>query len=266
MFDPTAFPYVRAQTYVDGSVPAVSSGDFYNPIQDSLARLYGGLAGYSTTLRYEEFDYPVAVNTPAPRDPFGVSMTVTRNTSSGTQFASFTPDGPNQHGVYRISGVANGNRGGTPGFQVEDIVCFLGTARWIFRARIRCSRHSVLTGGATPGLVAGLNDFTFGSIVWYSDGTGFWRYQWDAGRAASAIPTVDGQWVTLWITLRDADGLVRWYLKRDFDPVPVLVDTQALAAPNITVLGSRFLSYSVTAGAAAADSLDVDTMSLQIEA
>ena len=59
MFDPLAFPYVRAQTYVDGSAPAVLSGDFYNPTQDALGRLYGGFAGYSTLVLYEDFLQPV---------------------------------------------------------------------------------------------------------------------------------------------------------------------------------------------------------------
>lgn len=264
MFDPLAPPYVRAQTYVDGNPPPVLSDEFYNPVQDSLARLYGAALGYSTSISYEEFlllHFSAVV--PAAGDAFGVELGVLSNPGGGFEYLSTAPASANQHGVYQVRGVAPGDRGGAPGFQVGDALRYLGTLRWIFRCRVRCSKHAVLTG-ADPGLVVGLGSFTSGLPVWIANGSGIWAYQWDGGNAASAVPTVDGQWVTLWITCRDGDGKVRWYLKRDADPLPILVDTRTLTTPEL-VNSRRYMKYGVTAGAVGLDSIEVDNISLGAE-
>jgi hypothetical protein len=57
-FDPLAFPFVRAQTYVDPNPPAVLADEFFNPTQDALARFYGAAVGYSTSLVNDEFVLP----------------------------------------------------------------------------------------------------------------------------------------------------------------------------------------------------------------
>lgn len=264
MFDPLAPPYVRAQTYADGSAPAVLSGDFYNPVQDTIARLYGGVAGYSTLALYEDFLQPVVtavVPTPGANDPFGRDFRVQRNTGSGFKFLSVDPTGPNQYGVYQILGVANGNRGGDPGFLVTDSSSTAGTLRWIFRARLRCSNFSPLTI-TPPGLVVGTGAGVLPS--WAADSTGFWIYRWEGNVGTSTIATVPGQWVTLWITLRDGDGKVRWYLKRDSDPAPLLVDTRTLASPDQPLV-RRFLAYQVGNTAVAADNIEIDNISLVVE-
>lgn len=264
MFDPLTLPYVRAATYVDPNPPEILAGDFYNPAQDALGRLAGAITGYTTSLCNEEFLRPTSgFVIPAVNDPFGEELVVFNNTTSAFQFGSVTPTGPNQHGVYRVRGTVNGDRGSAPGFVVKDARRDVDTMRWIFRARIRCSKHASLAAGSGI-LAAGLGTYANAFPLWYSNGTGFWRYEWDGGDLASAIPTVDGQWVTLWITLRDADGKVRWYLKRDADPLPLLIDTQPLTTPSLTNV-RRTLSYVVGPSAVAADFVEIDTLSLAAE-
>lgn len=263
MFNPLEYPYVRAQTYVDGNPPAVLSDEFYNPTQDALARLYGSTLGYSTSLSTEEFcRLQLSALTPIAGDPFGTELAVLNN-PGGFEFLSVSPSGVNEHGVYRVRGNVAGNRGGPPGFQVGDGLRYLGARRWIFRCRLRCSKFSVLTG-ADPGLVTGLGSYASGLPVWIANNTGFWAYQWDGGNAVSAIPTVDDEWVTLWIACRDADAKVRWYLKRDADPLPLLIDTRTLAAPDLAGV-RRFMRYQVTAGAADLDYVELDSISLGCE-
>lgn len=261
MFDPLAYPYVRAQTYVDPNPPEILAGEFYNPTQDALGRLAGAITGYTTSISSEEFLLQVNGSLiPAVNDPFGEELAVVNNTASAFTYASATPTSANQHGVYRIQGTVNGDRGSAPGFVVRDARRELDTMRWIFRARIRCSKHSSLAAGA--GILAvGLGTYANAFPLWYSNGTGFWHYVWDGGDLASAIPTVDGAWVTFWITLRDADGIVRWYLKRDTDPLPLLVATRTLMTPSLTNV-RRTLSYVVGPSAVAADFAEIDTISL----
>lgn len=264
MFDPLAPPYVRAQTFVDANPPAVLADEFYNPVQDALARLYGAAAGYSTSLSCEEFCLlTLSATAPAAGDQFGTELGVLSNPAGGSEYLSVTPTGPGEHGVYRVRGVAAGDRGGPPGFEVGDGLRYLDARRWIFRCRLRCSKFSVLTG-ADPGLVTGLNSFASGLPIWLANASGFWAYQWDGGNAVSTIPTVDNEWVTLWIACRDADAKVRWYLKRDTDPLPILVDTRTLTTP-VLVNCRRYLKYGVTMGAGALDFVEVDNISLGAE-
>lgn len=263
MFDPLAFPYVRAATYVDPNPPEILAGDFYNPTQDALGRLCGAISGYTTSICSEEFLLPVNPTIPAVNDPFGEELVVFNNTTSAFTYSSVTPTAANQHGVYRIQGTVNGDRGSAPGFVVKDARREVDTMRWIFRARIRCSKHASLAAGS--GILAvGLGTYANAFPLWYSNGTGFWRYEWDGGDLASTVPTVDGQWVTFWITLRDADGVVRWYLKRDADPLPLLIDAHSLVTPSLTNV-RRVLSYVVGPSAVAADFAEIDTISLAAE-
>ena len=134
--------------------PAVTAAEFYNPVQDFIARLYGAAAGYSTSLSYEEFLLNAPGVAPAVGDPFGTELGVISNPMGGSIYTPVPAVGPNEHGVYRIFGVAAGDRGGPPGFQVGDGLRYLGARRWIFRCRLRCSKFSVLTG-ADPGAPTG---------------------------------------------------------------------------------------------------------------
>lgn len=262
MFNPLAYPYVRAQTYVDGNPPAVLADEFYNPTQDALARLFGGLAGYSTSISNEEFlRLQLTATTPVAGDPFGTELAVVTN-PGGFEFLSVAPAGPNEHGVYRVRGNAAGARGGAPGFRVGDGQRFIDTKRFIFRARVRCSKFAIIYGA--DGLYFGLGDLSvFNFPTWIATG-GFWTTFWNAGSTTTAIPAVDGEWVTLWITCEDADATVRWYLKRNADPLPLLLDTQVIAAPSLSGV-RRYMHYQVTGAAADVDYVELDTMSLGVE-
>lgn len=258
MFDPTIYPYVRAQTYVDANPPAVLSDEFYNPTQDALARLYGGLSGYSMANSNEEFVFRKLSGAPAVGDRFGLELSVLTNPGGAFLTASTTPSGPNEHGVIRVLGAAAGARGGAPGFRVGEALRNVGTVRWIARWRVRCSAFATLET-APPGLQLAVGDLTSANFpAWLADGTtGFWVTFWDGGTTTTAVPTVDNEWINLWITLEDADGVCRWYYKRDTDSAPILADTQTLTTTNLTAL-QRWLRYQVTAGAAAADNIELD--------
>jgi len=264
VFDPLAYPYVRAQTYVDANPPEVLSDEFYNPTQDGIARLFGSFAGYSTSLVWEEFEVPKLTSAPAVGDAVGLELAVVSNTGGNFDTASTIPVGPNEHGVLQIKGNVAGARGGAPGFVAADAYRYVGTQRWIFHARLRCSNFSVLSN-APPGLVVGLGSLASTLPSWICDAaTGFWNTFWDGGITTTTIPTVDGEWVDLWIAVKDADGICRWYLKRDADPLPMLLDSQALVTPSLVDV-RRYVQNIVAAGAVAADNIEIDTIAMGVE-
>lgn len=263
MFDPTVFPYVRAQTYVDANPPEVLADEFFNPVQDGIARLYGADTGYSTSISYEEFEVNKALTVPVSGDLIGQELACISNPGGNFQYRSIAPGQPNMHGVIQIDGVGAGARGGAPGFEMGDAPRYIGTLRWIFCCRVRCSTFGTIST-APPGLVLGLGSLTSTHPSWIADGTGFWTTFWDGGATPTAIPTVDNEWVNLWIACKDGDGVVRWYLKRDTDPAPMLMDTQTLTTP-LLVSVTRYVRILVTGGAVAADNVELDKISLGVE-
>ena len=262
MFDPTIYPYVRAQNYVDANPPAVLSDEFYNPTQDALARLYGGLSGYSMANSNEEFVRWIVTTIPVVGDRLGSDLTVFANPGGGFTIGSVAATGPNEHGVLRIFGTANGNRGGAPGFRAGECPRNVGTLRWIYRERVRCSNFAILEN-APAGLQLATGDLTvFNYPAWLADGTtGFWITVGQAGPFVTTVPTVDNEWINLWITLQDADGVCRWYYKRDSDPLPILARQETLAMPTLTGM-QRWLRYQVTGGAVIADNIELDNSGL----
>lgn len=262
LFTPLLFPYVRAQTYADNNPPPVLSDEFYNPAQDALALLYGGLAGYSQTNSNEEFVRWIVTAVPSVGDRLGSDLTVFANPGGNFTIASVAATGPNEHGVLRISGTGAGARGGAPGFRAGECPRNVGLLRWIFRARVRCSNFAVLEN-APPGLQLATGDLTvFNYPAWLADATtGFWVAVGQAAPVTTTAATVDNEWITLWITLEDADAVCRWYYKRDADPVPILAHSETLTTPNLTGM-QRWLRNQVTAGAVAADNTELDSSGL----
>lgn len=262
IFTPLAYPYVRAQTYADANPPAVLSDEFYNPTQDALATYYGGLVGYSQTNSNEEFVRWIVTATPIVGDRIGSDLTVFANPGGGFSIASVAATGPNEHGVLQIYGTAAGGRGGAPGFRAGECPRNVGLLRWIMRVRVRCSNFAVLEN-APPGLQIATGDLTsFNYPAWLADATtGFWVAVGQTAPFVTTVPTVDGEWITLWITLEEADGVCRWYYKRDADPVPVLEYTETLTVPSLVGM-QRWLRYQVTAGAVGADNIELDSSGL----
>lgn len=258
MYDPLVFPYVRAQTYVDANPPAVLSDEFYNPVQDNLARFFGGIAGYSMTLSNEEFIARKFSSAPAAGDRFGQELAVLSNPGANFLTVSVTPTGPNEHGVIQVYGAGAGARGGAPGFRTGEAPRYVDTLRWIVRFRVRCSNFATLES-APAGLQLATGDLTvFNYPAWLADGTtGFWLTVGQAGPYTTAVPTVDGEWINLWIAVKDADAECRWYYKRDADPVPVLARQETLTSPSLQAM-QRWMRYQVTAGAAAVDNIELD--------
>lgn len=265
MYDPTEFPYVRAQTYVDDNPPAVLSDEFYNPVQDALARMFGGMAGYSTSVSNEEFVLSKTGSAPAAGDRFGQELTVLTNPGSNFLTATVTPTGPNEHGIVQVYGAGGGDRGGSPGFRTGEAPRFVDTLRWIMRWRVRCSNFTTLES-APPGLQLASGDLTtFNYPAWLADGTtGFWITVGQAGPYTTAVPTVDGEWIDLWVAVKDADAECRWYYKRDADPLPVLVRQETLTSPSLQEM-QRWMRYQVTGGAAAVDNIELDCVGFNAE-
>jgi hypothetical protein len=268
-FDPLSFPYVRAQTYVDLNPPAVLAEEFYNPVQDALARAMGADAGYSTTATNDEFVLPVLfIGRAGPGvpvgSPFGTLFAV-YTTTTQYDFGSTALPTAGAHGVYRIQGFADGNRGAGHGFGVQDALRYLGTFRWLFRSRVRVGKYSTL---AATGLAIGLGDLTVANFpTWIADNSGFWQTFCDSGSNPTTLSTagMDGVWITLWIGLRDADGIVRFYYQRDgIDTVPQLADTYTLTTTNLTSV-CQTMRYIVNNTAVAADYVDVDSLGMICE-
>jgi hypothetical protein len=262
MFNPLEFPYVRVRNFVDANSPPVLSEEFYNPTQDGLARLYGGLAGYSMSLSNEDFFFYELTGTAAAGDRFGEELVVLVNTGNNFRAVSVFPTGANEHGVVHVYGVAAGDRGAGAGFQTGETPRYVDTLRWIYRVRVRCSNFATLET-APPGLQLATGNLTvFNYPAWIADGTtGFWSTFWDGGATTTALATVNDQWVTLWITLENADGVCRWYYKRDADPLPILADTQTLATPSLVAM-QRWMRYRVTGAAAGTDNIELDAVGL----
>lgn len=265
-FDPLAFPFQRAQTYVDANPPEVLSEEFYNPVQDALARLFGGIAGYSTSICNEEFTLPAGDTTPGSGDALGGELAVFSNPAAAFKYASVAAPSSGMFGVYHIDGVAGGDRGGgTDGFGAADAARNVGTMRWLFAARVRCSNFATVSA-SPPGLVFGLGPINAPTPLpsWLADGSGFWTTFFGAGTTITAIPTGNDQWVTLWIGCKDADAKVRWYLQRDTDPLPLLIDTQTFA-PAAIAGAKRYVRYLVKNTANAADYLEIDSIGMICE-
>jgi hypothetical protein len=264
-FDPLALPFQRAQTYVDPNPPEVLSDEFYNPAQDALARLWGGAAGYSTSWGNDEFVLTqsfAGVGPPAGTG-FGEELAVFSNQGANFDFGSVAPTAAGAHGVYQVKGLVAGNRGAGTGFGVADSARYLGTMRWLFRSRMRVGKVSTLTA---TGLTVGLGLLSANAPLWVVNGsTGYWQTFCDGGANPTAVAAIDDQWITLWIGLKDADAVVRWYYQRDgIDARPVLADTQTLVTANLTSV-ERTVRYLVNNTAVASDYIEIDSIGMICE-
>jgi hypothetical protein len=147
---------------------------------------------------------------------------------------------------------------------VADAARNVGQMRWLFRMRLRVNKYSHL---AANGLVLGVGTLASNNPIWIADSTGNWMNYTQDGANGSAFPTVDGQWVTLWIGCKDADLRIRFYYMRDgVDLLPVLSDTYLLTAPHGTFSSiERTFRYLVNNTALAADYVQVDNIGMICE-
>lgn len=245
MWDPTKFPYVRAQNYADRAAPVVLADEFYNPVQDNLAWLFGAAAGQATSVATDDFVVEGGPVTTAG-EQVGSDFIVTL--ASSCQAFSLAAFQPGECGVWNVNGTA-----AALDWKMADNPCAIGAAnRFIWAARVMVLNRSQLD--LATGLVMGLGDLSvFNYPAFIANGTAAnWQAFSDAGGADTGIPVASGNWIWLWIA-RAADGITRWYVKRDSDSAPVLVASMTLP-DNAFVAhpARRFLRFKATAATAVA--------------
>lgn len=245
MWDPTAFPYSRVRTYTDGSAPVVTSEEFYNPVQDNLAWLFGALAGQAASIATDDFEIEGG---PVSTVGAQVGSQFTIKSVTAVQASSLAAVDPGECGVWNLNG-----SGGALDIKLGDSSCAIGASRrFIWAARVNPLNRALLD--SSLGVVVGLGDlavFNYPAFI-ANSGTANWQTFSDAGGADTGIPVASGAWIWLWIA-RAQDGITRWYVKRDSDGTPLLVDSRTLSGNAFTTHpASRFLRFKATAPTALA--------------
>lgn len=245
MWDPTKFPYLRVQTYADLSAPVVLADEFYNPVQDNMAWLFGAVAGQSASIATDDF---AIEGGPVSAVGARVGSDFTISSVTNTQAYSLAAVQAGECGVWNINGT-----GGAQDFKMADARCAIGAAsRFIWAARVQCLNRAALDN--TMGVIVGLGDLTvFNYPVFIADGThANWQVFCDAGAADTGISVASGLWIWLWIA-RGLDGITRWYVKRDTDLVPLLVASMTLLDNAFTTHpASRYMRFKTTSATALA--------------
>lgn len=242
MFDPQAYPYVRAETYTDGSAPEVLSDVFYNPTQDALARLFGASSGISTHIATDDFCTQGSGLVAPTR--FGEQLTAATLVNVGVQTAPATGDGV--CGAWRAYVIAGGS---AFNFVAFDAPINLGARDWIFVARVRVKARARADTVANGGLVVGLGSLATGLPVFVagSDQANWQAISTDLGTQDTGVQVVDDQWI--WLILSSFGGTLHWYTTTG-GPVGAAVAT--VAAPSIAS-ANRYFRWRNTAGAAQAN-------------
>ena len=148
MYDPTLFPYVRVQNYLDDNPPQVTSSDFYNPAQDSIAQLFGAACGLSCSIACDEFDREspglVAVNGQVGTD-------FTLYTATNAEALSTSAIASGDHGIWKLQSNAASFK-----LIIRDNMVFPGTRRFLFGARVRFTGSANFETRANEGVVVGM--------------------------------------------------------------------------------------------------------------
>lgn len=241
-FDPEAFPYVRAQNYVDDNPPDVLADEFYNPVQDVLARLYGGMGGISTSVVWDEFDRPFQTASPgASGDQFGTDFALTTG-ATNCQGRSVGTSASGQ-GQAQATPTVNGSFS----LSAADTYSLIGVNRlFIQTARAIVIGRARLSTIANQGCVIGLGDLasTLPAFILGSDQPN-WHTVYNAVTVDSGVPQVDGDWVDLIIARKDAS--IRWYIQPEGGTL-TLVRTEAVAGALVDA--RRYLRIADNTGSA----------------
>lgn len=241
-FDPEAFPYVRAQNYVDDNPPDVLADEFFNPVQDSLARLFGGMGGVSTSVVWDEFDRPFATASPgASGDLFGSDFALTaaalncQGQSVGTSASG--------HGQAKATPIVNGSFN----LAAADTYSLIGANRlFIQTARLIVIGRARLSTIANSGMVCGLGTLASNLPIFIlgSDQPN-WYTSYAGSTVDSGVAQVDGDWVDLIIARKD--GSIRWYIQPEGGAM-TLVRTEAAAGALVDT--RRYLRVGDDTGSA----------------
>jgi len=263
-FDPTAFPYVRVQNYTDNlAPPSILADEFYNPTQDDLASLYGGLLGVTCSMACDEFD----------RESFGavtaggqIGEQFTFQTGVNAEAVSTSPISPGDHGIWKIQATA-----ASPEIIIYDNAVFPDVRQMIWSARVRFLGSGDFETVANEGVVVGMwgaATSTEPAFRWGTDAAlGEWQaYYYDGADQfiGTGVPLIDDEWYNLIITRKSSDNKIRYYISTDTS-APVLVATSAVAVPTAFSFCRRFLEVQGTAGSAVGDGVFLDFFKRGIE-
>ncbi len=263
MFDPTLFPYVRVQNYVDGIAPDVLADEFYNPAQDGIARLYGGACGASVSIAVDEFDREGGAVGLVAGAQFGSQLVI--NTSTNSTALHTSPIAAGDHGIW----LARNNGGGAHNFIAWDNACFIGARQFIWTARIRLQGRAAFESRANYGLVCGLWGAAVDNLPAFRTGAdfaNFWAYWNDGGDnfVDTGVAAIDDAWFTLIITRKSSDNKLRYYIGSG-TTAPVLVHTTAAAVATAWSFARRFIRCVGTGGSALGDGFYIDKFARGIE-
>ncbi len=242
MFNPLAYPYVRARNYTDGGLPKVLSDEFYNPTQDLIAKLYGAATGQSCSIRTEEFDRESGGFVKSGM--FGTQLNI--STCVNAKALSTTALSPGEHGIWQVSVDAKGSFD----FIAQDNTCFIGVLPFLWTAKVKLGARLRLDTVANEGFAVGLGG-TITGLPSFLAGKDKANWQAFVGTKFfdTGVPVVDNAWVWMHIT-REVDGTVRFYLKDNAMP-PKLVASESF--PGSLTSCRRYIRMQDSAGLALAN-------------
>jgi len=263
MFDPLAYPYVRAQSYLDNNNPTVKSAEFYNPTQDSLALLFGGVLGISASICTEEFDREGTTSDPAASDEaFGSRMSIAGGATNASALAT-SALGAGDHGIWRVLSSANG------AYQLvaHDAESYIDTRNFIWCAKVNFFNGTLadLEAAADSGFVLGLGPLVAGAPDLPVFFCGADTVNWQAGDSTGAtdvvaFPIAEGVWY--WLIIARLSGTVKWYIKEGPGP---LTQVRSAAVAGALTGARRRVEINGSAGAAAGHGFYIDHFSRGLE-
>ncbi len=261
MFNPLAYPYVRATTYSDGIAPAVLSDQFYNPTQDAIARLFGANGGVSTTMLFDDFSRE---GTAGAGGQVGTDFSMSTGTNATASHASGIADG--DHGIWYLR---NSVGGAAHDIILRDGDTFVGARQFIWTARVRFLGRANFETRANEGVVVGLWGGAGGTNPAFRTGSAhanWWAYYNDGADQFidTGIQMIDDTWFTLIVTRDVADNKLRWYIGTGIS-APALVATSPAAYNAAMASCRRFVRCRGTAGSAAGDGFYIDKFNAGIE-
>lgn len=262
MFNPTLLPYVRVQSYSDNIAPDVLADEFYNPVQDNLARLFGAGSGSSTSIACEEFDResPGLVGAGAQ---FGTELNL--NTATNAEALSTSAIAAGDHGVWKAQAIL------AAAFEVivRDNMVFPGARKYIWTARVRFTGRANFESRANEGFVFGLWAAAADTLPAFRGGgdvANIWAYYFDGGDVFvdTGVALIDDEWYTLVITRDGTDNKVRFYVGTGTTAPTLRVTSTNPLGGSITG-ARRFLKVEGTAGSGVGDGFWVDKIARGIE-
>lgn len=259
MFDPLDYPFQRVNGgagYADGQV--VEADTFYNPTQDHLARVYGGVLGRSGSIRTEEFDLESAAFA-GTGDRFGEQLLVIAASATNARAASATPIGAGDHGIWKAEAVANG----AYEFRAYDADKYIDTRQFFWSARVRFVGRANFETVANEGFGLGLRSVAGGGPLFYfgNDVADWQTYADGVGVNHVGTTADDDVWHTLIITRR-FDNNVRFYYQRQGGALTLL----RTVAWGASLTGCRrYVSVKGTGGAAAGEGFFIDYYKCGVE-